>query len=90
MFNKAATVQDLLTAPHCTHTKALDDIKTSGLRSSPEFQRYLLVNEATEPVKLLQHLLLAHHKAFANVVAKAEPAVDDVVHSVNEERNEHL
>ena len=75
---------------HTRHTEALDDIQTGLLRSSAQLQGYLLVDETSESVKLLQHLLFSHHKAFPHVVAEAEPPVDDVVHSMDEERNQHL
>ena len=46
--------------------------------------------EAPESVKLLQHLLFAHHETFPHVVAEAESTVDDVVHPMDEHGKEHL
>lgn len=75
---------------HAWHTEALNYIQAGLLRSSAQLQGYLLVDETSESVKLLQHLFFSHHKAFPHVVAEAEPPVDDVVHSMDEEGNQHL
>lgn len=74
----------------CLLTEAAYHVQPCCLRTPLQLLSESPVSHRTNPVELLQHLLLSHHKSLSNVVAKSELPIDEGIHHLYHQREGKL